>query len=263
MHPVIFEIGSFKIYSYGFLIMIGAIAAFIYMAFQAKKQYGLSFDKSNSLFLYLLLAAVIGGKLFMIFEDPSHYLSKPSALLSPRGFVFYGSLLTAIPVMLWFFKKEKLPALGMLDIMAVTACIVHMLGRQGCFLAGCCYGVPTDSPLAVVFHHPQTMARPIDIPLHPTQLYDSFQIFIILLFLLWMKKRKQFDGQLFLLYLALYAFGRSIIEVFRGDEARGYIIGNWLSNSQFISIVIVSVVGYFYFKLRRRAELINRSKRKV
>ncbi len=263
MHPILFEIGSMKFYSYGFMIMMGAIAAFAYMSVQAKKQYGLSFEKSNSLFLYLLLAAVIGGKLFMIFEDPSHYLSKPSALLSPRGFVFYGSLLTAIPVMLWFFKKEKLPTLGMLDIMAVTACIVHMLGRQGCFLAGCCYGIPTDSHLAVAFHHPQTMARPIDVPLHPTQLYDSAQIFIIMIFLLWMKKRKQFEGQLFLLYLAIYAFGRSIIEIFRGDSARGFIIDNWLSNSQFISAVIILVVGYFYLKLRKRAELINRSKRKV
>lgn len=263
MHPILFEIGSIKIYSYGFLIMIGAIAAFTYMSYQAKKQYGLSFDKSNSLFLYILIAAIVGGKLFMIFENPSQYLSKPSSLLSPRGFVFYGSLLSAIPVMLWFFRKEKLPTLGMLDIMAVTACIVHMIGRQGCFMAGCCYGIETDSALAVAFHHPQTMARPIGVPLHPTQLYDSFQIFLIMIFLLWMKTRKQFDGQLFLIYLALYALGRSIIEIYRGDSSRGFIIGEWLSNSQFISIVIIATVGYFYFRLKKRAELIQRSKRKT
>jgi phosphatidylglycerol---prolipoprotein diacylglyceryl transferase len=262
MHPVLFEIGSIKIYSYGFLIMIGALAAFTYMAVQAKKQYGLSFDKSNSLFLYLLIAAVVGGKLFMIFEDPALYLNNPSKLLSPRGFVFYGSLLTAIPVMLWFFKKEKLPVLGMLDIMAITACIVHMLGRQGCFLAGCCHGIPTDSALGVVFEDTASMARPLGVALHPTQLYDSLQIFLIMLFLIWMKNKKQFDGQLFLIYLALYAFGRSIVEIFRGDHSRGFIIDGWLSNSQFISIVMIVVVAYFYLKLKRKSELINRSRRK-
>ncbi|HMP99086.1 MAG TPA: prolipoprotein diacylglyceryl transferase [Cyclobacteriaceae bacterium] len=263
MHPVLFEIGPITIYGYGFMIMIGAILAYLYMSTQARKKYALSFESSNNLLLLIILAAVVGGKLFMIFEDPSHYLSKPKALLSPSGFVFYGSLLTAIPVMLWYFKKEKLPVLGMLDIMAIAACIVHMLGRQGCFLAGCCYGTVTDSALAVVFDHPQTMARPIGVPIHPTQLYDSFQILIIMGFLFWLKNRKQFDGQLFLVYLMLYAFGRSIIEIFRGDISRGYLIQDWLSNSQFISIVIIGVAGYFYIKLKRKADLINRSKRKT
>ncbi len=257
MHPILFEAGSIKLYSYGVMIMIGAIAAFAYMCVQARKQYGMSFEQSNSLLLYVLLAAVIGGKLLVIFEEPSRYLSNPSALLSPSGFVFYGSLLAAIPVMLWFFRKEKLPALGMLDIMAVTACIVHMLGRLGCFLAGCCYGLPTDGRLAVSFQHPQTMARPVDVPLHPTQLYDSAQIFIIMIFLLWLKRHKRFDGQMFLLYLMLYALGRSIIEEFRGDGVRGFVIDAWLSNAQFVSVVILIAAGCSYLTLSKRTAAIK------
>ena len=143
MHPILFESGSITIYSYGFCIAVGALLGFLYMSKQGKKEFGLTFDQSNNLFIMLVLAGVIGGKLFLIFEEPSLYLHQPKKLISGSGFVFYGSLLLAIPIMLLYFKKIKVPVLGMLDVMAVVTCIVHGLGRIGCFMAGCCYGKPT------------------------------------------------------------------------------------------------------------------------
>ena len=104
MHPVLFHLGPITIYSYGFLIAIGALLGFTYLYFQGKKYFNVSFDQSNTLFIYLVIAGVAGGKFFMIFEDPAYYFSNPGKLLSGSGFVFYGSLVFAIPTMLWFFK---------------------------------------------------------------------------------------------------------------------------------------------------------------
>ncbi len=258
MHPVFFELGSFKIYTYGFCIALGAVLGGLYMWRQGKIQYGMSFDQANTLFVLLIFAGVVGGKFFLLFENPAIYLSNPSKLFSGSGFVFYGSLLTAIPVMLWYFKKNKLPVAGMLDIMAVVTCIVHGFGRIGCFSAGCCYGLPTDLFLGVVFTDTACQANPLNVPLHPTQLYEAAFIFSILIFLLIQKKYKRFDGQQFLLYLILYAIGRSVLETLRGDLDRGFVIGDWLSNSQFISLLVILTAIYFYVKLMRRATLTKR-----
>lgn len=260
MHPILFEAGSVTIYTYGFFIAFGAVLGGLYMWRQGKKEFGLTFDQANTLFVLLIIAGVVGGKLFILFERPSYYLRNLTTLFSGSGFVFYGSLLTAIPVMLWYFKKHKIPTLAMLDVMAVVTCIVHGFGRIGCFNAGCCYGVPTDGFFGVVFSDPVCQARPLNVALHPTQLYEATLIFGILTFLLIYKSHKKFDGQLFILYLIIYASGRSLLETLRGDLERGFVIQDWLSNSQFISILVIGSSIYFYVKLNRRATLIHRRK---
>ncbi|HZY80176.1 MAG TPA: prolipoprotein diacylglyceryl transferase [Cyclobacteriaceae bacterium] len=254
MHPILFEAGPITIYSYGFLIALGAGLGFTYMWRQSKKEFGITFDQANTLFIILIVAGVVGGKLFMVFEDPSHYLKNPGKLISSSGFVFYGSLLFCIPTMLWFFRKNKLPVLAMLDIMAIVTCIVHGFGRLGCFMAGCCYGVPTDSWLGVIFTDPVCQAKPLNTPIHPTQLYESTFIFMLMTGLFILKARKKFDGQVFLVYLVVYAIGRSIIETFRGDIDRGFVIKDILSNSQFISLLMAATAVYFYVKLSRKVK---------
>ena len=71
MHPVLFELGAIKVYSYGVFIALGAIAGVWYMAVRGKSELGLTFDQANSLFLFIFAAAFVGGKLFLFFEDPS------------------------------------------------------------------------------------------------------------------------------------------------------------------------------------------------
>ena len=268
MHPILFEFNTpeflnsilpdtITIYSYGTMIALGAMLGFFYTAWQAKKQFNVPFETTNELILAIIITAIIGGKFFIIFEDPSKYLSQPGELFKnfSQGFVFYGSLLFAIPTMLIFFKVKKLPTLPMLDIMAVTTLIVHGTGRVGCFLAGCCYGLPHDGFLSVVFTDPVCQARPLNTPLHPTQLYSVILLYGIMALLLIIKGRKLFHGQLFLLYLMIYSFVRVWIEIFRGDLSRGYVIGNTVSNSQFISLIVFLVALYFYIKLSKKTKI--------
>ena len=235
MHPVLFTLGKYQVYSYGFMIAWGALFGGLYMAFRGKKELGLSFDQANTLFLLLFFSAFLGGKIFLVFEDGESrsFIS----ILSGSGFVFYGSFLFSIPAMMWYFKKNHLPTWQMLDIMAMTTLIVHFFGRIGCFLAGCCYGLPTSSWLGITFHHEASVARPLFTPLHPTQLYEASFLGIMLTGLFMFRDRKKFHGQLFLGYLILYALGRVGIEFFRGDEDRGYLVGG-LSNAQFIALLL-------------------------
>lgn len=248
MHPILFEIGSVKVYSYGCLIALGAIAGVWYMAVRGKQELGLTFDQANSLFLLIFVAAFVGGKLFLFFEDPSGYAKSPLKLLGGRGFVFYGSFLLAIPTMLWFFRKHKLNTYRMLDVMAITTCLVHMFGRVGCFMAGCCHGIPTDSPFGVTYTNPACSADPLNTSLHPTQLYEAAFIGVVMIYLFFLRDRKKFHGQLFLTYLIMYAVGRFLLEYLRGDLARGFIIEDILSHSQLIALIILGVVAWVYMR---------------
>jgi phosphatidylglycerol:prolipoprotein diacylglycerol transferase len=251
MHPILYKIGSFTVYTYGFCIAVGAVLGFTYMARQGNKQFGTSLDQSHTLFLLLVIGGILGGKLFLVLEDPGHYFSNPRSLVSSNGFVFYGSLLTCIPVMLWFFRRHNIPMWAMLDVMAIVTLILHGCGRIGCFMAGCCYGKVTTSSLGVVFTDPVSQAEPLHVPLHPTQLYEAGWIAIVLAVLSILKGGRQFNGQLFLLYLIAYAAGRSVIEVFRGDLDRGFIFQQYLSNVQLISAVVIAAAMYYYVKLRK------------
>jgi phosphatidylglycerol---prolipoprotein diacylglyceryl transferase len=248
MHPVLFEIGSLKIYSYGFMIAIGVISAVTYLALRGKQEVKLTFDQANNLFLIIFLAAIIGGKFFLFLERPSYYVTDPGKLFTGSGFVFYGSFLFAVPAMLWFFRKNKLPVYQMLDIMAIVTCLVHMFGRVGCFMAGCCYGKPTSSLIGIVFSDPACQAQPLNTPLFPTQLMEAGFILMVMIVLLYIRGKRQFHGQLFLLYLMLYAAGRFVMEYFRGDAVRGFVIEDYISHSQFMALLIIAVVVYFYRK---------------
>lgn len=251
MHPVLFSVGPITLYTYGFFIALGALLCLLYLYRQSRMRYNLTNEQINNIFLIIIVASVVGGKLFMIFESPKYYLGNPIQLFSRSGFVFYGALLTCIPAMLWYFKKIKAPVLGMLDIMAGVACIVHGVGRFGCFFAGCCHGSPTDVAWGVIYTDPHCSARPLNTPLHPTQFYEIAWIALVFIIILLVQQKKKFDGQLFILYLILYSIGRSVIEIYRGDQERGFVFGS-ISNSQFISGLVITVAIYFYIRLGKR-----------
>lgn len=261
MYPILFEAGSITIYSYGLMIALGIVAGVAYMVIQGRREVGLTFDQANSLFLYIFMAAFAGGKLFLFFENPSGYLEDPQRLLTGQGFVFYGSFLLAIPTLFWFFRRHKLHTYKMLDIMAVTTCLVHMFGRIGCFLAGCCYGIPTDSILGVTFSDAACYAQPLHTPLYPTQLFEAFYILLVMIFLLYIRSKRSFYGQLFLSYLILYAIGRFGLELFRGDTGRGFIVEGYISHSQFIALCIFSIVIFVYIRWSKKQAITTPSPR--
>lgn len=237
------------IYTYAFLIAFGTLIAGLYTKWRAKKDLGIS-NLSNNFFYLIFIIGFVGGKLFYYLQDPLCYIQNPSLILDnfSGGFVFYGSFVCIIPFIIWYLKKHKISVLPMLDIFAVTTTIVHAIGRLGCFAAGCCYGSHTDSHFGVVF--PTTHGTSV----YPTQLYESSMLILIMSLLIVIKSRKQFQGQVFLIYLILYAFGRGILELFRGDD-RGFIIENILSHSQFIALCLITIAMYFYYKFYKQLNI--------
>lgn len=248
MFPKLFEIGSFTVYSYGFCIMLGVIFAYFYISKNAKIELRIESEKVSEMVLYVIIASIIGGKVFLYLADLPRYLANPAQMFMNfgSGFVFYGSFIFAVPTLYLFLTRNKIPVLPMLDITAIGGTIVHGMGKIGCFLSGCCHGKVCDAVYGVVFSHPESNAEPLNMPLYPVQLIDAIMLFSICRLLLFLKKRKQFDGQLILIYAILYGIGRFLTEFLRGDEGRGNI--GPLSHSQFIGLLLVILGLYLYVK---------------
>lgn len=243
------------VYSYGVMILLGVVLGFLYTLWRGKK-LGLNLDKTSELFIWAFIAVFVGGKLFFYLEDLSTYIKNPSKMFENigGGFVFYGSFIFAVPTFIWFLRRNKLPVAETFDIIAVAGTLVHGFGKLGCFMAGCCHGTVCHPAYGVVFTHPKSAAEPLGQPLYPVQLYDAAMVLGITVLLMFLHNRKQFHGQLILLYTLIYGVGRSITEEFRGDEARGFLFGGLLSHSQFIAIIILIVGGYIYWRLWKKGK---------
>lgn len=243
------------LYSYGLMIALGIIFSYWFVSRRATK-FGLNSDQLSTFFIYAIIAGFVGGKLLFFFEDFSSYLAKPSKFLNITGggFVFYGSVIFVVPVIIWYLRKKKIPVRPFLDVIAFVGPIAQGFGRIGCFLAGCCHGKVCHNSLGVTYSHPDSLANPLNTPLYPTQLFDIAINAIIFITLFWLEKRKKFAGQLMLVYMMMYAVGRSINEIYRGDEERGFVFGGWLSHSQLIAMVIFAICIYGWMRWRKLEE---------
>lgn len=255
MHPELFKLGSITLYSYGFMILIGVIAGYVYALINLKK-LGLNSEDVSSLFLWCFASVFVGGRLFYYLENPGVYLKEPSKLFEglSSGFVFYGSFLLTVPVLIWWFRTKNISVWHGFDVVGVSGAFVHAFGKIGCFMAGCCYGLPSGKHFGVVFTNKLCSAEPLNTPLYPTQLWDSAIVFGSIAIMLLYKKRKWFHGQLFLTYGMVYALGRFLTERFRGDEERGFVLNGLLSHSQAIALLVFTVCAYLFvrgYKTRR------------
>src|SRR6188474_1283454 len=245
MYPVLFRIGNFPINTYGVFLALAFLCA-ILIAVRLGARDGLPRERIYDLSLWMLLAGLIGSKILMFWVEPE-YRDHPLQLLSldflRSGGVFYGGLLGAVLTGYVLMRRYKLPWWKTADACAPGIAIGNFFGRQGCFAAGCCWGKPTGLPWGVKFTElgHEITSVPIDVPLHPTQLYESFSMLIVFFFLLLLHKHKRFSGQVILLYALIYAVIRFLIEFVRADP-RGDVFGltslTGLSTSQLISIVV-------------------------
>ena len=264
MYPELFRIGNFPINTYGVFLAIAFLCA-ILIAVRLARRDGLPAEKIYDLSLWMLLAGLVGSKILMLFTEPD-YRDNPALLLSldflRSGGVFYGGLLGAVLAGYFLMKRYKLPWWKTADACAPGIAVANFFGRQGCFAAGCCWGKPTGLPWGVKFSElgHQITGVPTDVHLHPTQLYESFAMLLAFFFLLWLHKRKRFDGQVILWYALLYSAIRFAIEFVR-DDPRGDVFGltslTGLSTSQLISLVIGIWALILLIRRRRRANSVN------
>jgi phosphatidylglycerol:prolipoprotein diacylglycerol transferase len=251
MHPILFHIGRLTLYSYGFMIAVGIMVGLFLARRQAARE-GIDQDKIIDITFYILLAALIGSRLLFVLMNFREYADNPLTILKiwEGGLVFYGGLLPAAAIGIWYIRRLGLPLWQVTDIFAPSLAIGHAFGRIGCFLAGCCYGEACALPWAVTFTDPRSLA-PQGIPLHPTQLYSSLGLLVLFAFLIFLRKKKTFEGELFWSYIFCYSVGRFFLEFLRGDE-RGSVLGGILSTTQAISIPLAGISVVMFLYLRKR-----------
>ncbi len=243
MHPVLIEFKGLTIYTYGFFVALGLLTAMVVTTRLAKK-IDLDPDQIMDIFFYGIICGLIGARLLYVAVRPSLFLSHPLDIFKiwNGGLVFFGAVAGSFLAVIVYVRVKKLPLPKLLDLAALFAPLAHAIGRIGCFCAGCCYGKPTDLPWGVAFSDPDTLARPIGVPLHPTQLYASLTNFLIFGLLLFLFLRGRLAGRLILVYLIVYGACRSVIEIFRGDP-RGTLIVDFLSTSQTIGLTAAVIAA--------------------
>jgi phosphatidylglycerol:prolipoprotein diacylglycerol transferase len=247
MYPKLFELpwtiphfGTLTIYTYGVLLAAAYLLGLQFALVRGKAR-GLDPARVMDLGIYIIISALVGAKALLLVTDFQTFRSNPAELLNllREGGVFYGGLIVAVSVALLYIRKVGLPLWTTCDAFAPGIALGHVIGRFGCFFAGCCWGKPTNVPWAITFTNPFAAANvgtPLNVPLHPTQLYEAGAEFLILMFLLTTEKSgRKFQGRTFWLYMLLYAISRYIIEYYR-DDPRGSV--GPFSTSQFISLIL-------------------------
>ena len=251
MFPKLFHLPFLDsdVHTYGVLVAIAFLAA-LWLAGRLARDKGLNSDAVTNLGIYCALAAIAGAKLMMFLVDFQYYREHPSDIFSlatlQAGGVFYGGLIAALLVSVWYMRKTRLPGWKTADVFAPAIALGHAIGRLGCFSAGCCWGIQCDRPWAVTFTNPAAhdlVGVPLNVPLHPTQLYEAFAEFLIFGILYWRIRRPHTDGTIIGIYLLLYSTARFIVEFFRVHE-QGNLLGGPLDTSQWISIGLL-LVGTF------------------
>lgn len=250
MYPTLFHIGNFAVHTYGFFVATGFLLA-ISVAIREAKRVSEDPEKIIDLALYIIIAAIIGSRFLYVVINWRDFKDDPLEIIRlwNGGLVFYGGLIGASLVTIWYLRKHRLPVWKTADILAPSIALGQSIGRIGCFFAGCCYGKVCHYWWCITFTHPESLA-PKGVPLHPVQLYATANAFLIYVVLTKLRRRKKFEGELFWLYILLYAITRSAIEFFRGDY-RGTLFGGLLSTAQTIGIVMALVAIFMLVCLRR------------
>ncbi|HVH57010.1 MAG TPA: prolipoprotein diacylglyceryl transferase [Vicinamibacterales bacterium] len=254
MHPILFEIAGFPVYTYGVLLAAAYLLGLQFALVRARAR-GLDANRVMDLGIWIIISALAGAKLLLLAVDFDTFSRNPRELLTllRSGGVFYGGLIAAVAVAMWYMRRHKLPVWPVSDAFAPGIALGHVIGRMGCFFAGCCFGKATDVAWAVTFtseYAAQNVGTPLNIPLHPTQIYEAVAELMILAILLLLERRgRAFPGRTFWSYMLLYGVTRFVIEFYRGDP-RGMV--GALSTSQFVSVLLVPLSIAMLVVLSRR-----------
>lgn len=231
----LFSIGPFTVHGYGLMMALAILSAYYMVEYRGKKR-GMNGDKIFSMAVWAVIAGLLGAKILYLLTRLPDLIADPSLIVHclKDGFVVYGSLIGGILGAWIYCKRHDMDFMTLFDLTVPAIAFAQGIGRIGCLLAGCCYGmeVSADNPIGIVF---KTSAyAPNNVPLLPTQIISSILNFIHFGILMWLSKKTKVKGQLAGFYLVFYSIGRFILEYFRGDLIRGSV--GTLSTSQFIAI---------------------------
>ncbi len=256
---------GFDIAYYGIIIGIGILAGIFIAAMEAKRT-GQNPEDYYDLAIYAVIFSIIGARIYYVIFSWDMYKRDLLSIFNIRqgGLAIYGGVIAAVITVIVFARLKGLSAPLLMDTAGLGLVAGQMIGRWGNFFNREAFGEYTDSFLAMrlpvdavrgsditelMRKHMETVDDVAFIQVHPTFLYESLWCLLVLVLLLLYRKHKQFDGEIFLLYLAGYGFGRFWIERLRTDQL---LLPNGFPVSQLLAgILVVGSILLLLYNWRR------------
>jgi len=241
--PILFSILNFNVYTWGAIIALAAFFS-LFMVMRKSEKFGIKPDTILNVFLWIVLGALIGGKTAYVLFN----LDKISLGMLQGGFASFGSIFGGLIAAAIYTKRNKINFWKIADLIAPYIALCFAIGRIGCFLRGCCFGLPTDLPWGILYGQGSLASQIFSVPLHPTQLYESLACFAIAFLLFKLEKRNEnkkgkrlIEGSIFLIFLLLYFVQRFLIDFIRYYPAREHLGAFTLM--QIASIAIIAAIA--------------------
>ena len=234
-----YKIGPIVIYSWGTFVALGFLIG-ILLAMRWAKKENIDPDHVLNVAVWSIISSIIGARAVYVIKYWNAYKTNPITILHlwDGGLIFFGGFLVALIVVLLYIRKYKIDYWKFLDILAPAVTIGSAIGRIGCFLNGCCYGYETPLLWGVKFPNVYGYR-------HATELYYTVAFLIVFIYLLRVKSRKTFDGEVATNFFIYYSFAFFVVEIFR-DNPRNFL---YLTGSQTVSLLLIAFGIYAY---RRR-----------
>lgn len=239
MHTLLHIYGPIAIHSYGLMIAIGLLA-FIYLCRRDPRFKALALAPSfSSILMVGIAAALLGGRTLYFYTYPHNYHGLTSFFaFYEGGYSILGAVIGVLAIVPAYLRYLKIPILPFLDLIGTYAPLLQSISRIGCFLAGCCYGIPTSQPWGIIYTDTQSVA-PLHVCLHPTQLYSATLMLLIFAFQYFIGRRLFTKaGQMLWSYLLLASLSRFIVDFWRGDRLLDSVL---ISENQQVAIAIFGV----------------------
>jgi len=248
-HTLFNVYGPISVHSYGLMIAIGLLI-FLYLIKRNPRFHTLKLENNfMGILLVGIIAGLVGGRLLFLATAPELF-SSPFDLIAfwQGGFRILGAVIAIVLTLPFYLSWIKVPIIPLLDLLAIYAPILQSISRIGCFLAGCCHGIPTTRPWGIIYTDAQSSA-PLYVCLHPTQLYSAIglmAIFAAMYFLF--QHRFERAGQLISIYIGLVSLERFVIDFWRGDREVGplFSLDQHIALALFIVATIGLIVSTFY-----------------
>jgi len=257
MHPILIDFGFYQLPTYGVLVATGVVVALWTIKVRAERA-DMDAPRIVDFALWLVIWALLGAKLLLVVVEWRRYLTDPTQLIGlvRAGGVFLGGFLAAVVAAAILLRRYHLKALPTFDVIVPSLALGQAIGRIGCLMAGCCWGRACDLPWAVTYTDPVAAANvgtPLDVALHPFPAYAALFNLAAYVALARLYRAKPAPGRVFATYLVLYGIGRFLLELTRGDTARGVYFDGLLSTSQLISAVLLVIGTVMHWSIGRRA----------
>jgi phosphatidylglycerol:prolipoprotein diacylglycerol transferase len=255
MHPRLLTTPYFTIFTFGLVLATAYLAALWWLVRGARRAQ-VDVDAVTSLGTWAIVGALVGAKMLLFVRSSGDFTASSAdfrSLISSAG-DFYGGFIGGVAASaLFFWRHSTLRFWQVADLAAPAIALGQAIGRIGCFMAGDDYGRPTTVPWAVAFTNPDAArigGAPLNVPLHPVQLYESAVCAVLFVVLVGLGRRRHREGDVILSYTMLYGAARFVVEFYRGDVDRGFVFGGAMSTSQFIGVMMFVVALVLWFRQR-------------